>query len=416
MTKEYNATILTIGDEILIGQIVDSNSAWLADKLYHLGFNIVETRSIGDAPDQIKQTLEELINKNALIVITGGLGPTSDDRTKEVLNDFFGGNLIEDKEVLNDIKEFVKKRKGNVLLTENNIAQALVSDNAIILRNPIGTAPGQLFKKNNCVAISLPGVPFEMKSIFETRIFEQLRNEFQLIEKSYKTFHVTGFAESELSNTLSNWEASLPHTIKLAYLPSPGVIRLRLSDSTNNTQLLDIAIEDLKKILGNNIVAEGKEKVEQALGNLLKTNKLTISIAESCTGGLIAHRFTSLAGASVYFKGSITAYSNEAKANVLSVDSTLLEQYGAVSEPVARQMAIGAANVFKTDIAISTTGIAGPDGGSIEKPVGTLWIGIYIKGEVYTYHYHFTHNRNINIERSATVAMYKAIEHINNAK
>lgn len=413
MTKEYNATIVTIGDEILIGQIIDSNSAWLADKLFHIGFIINEIRSISDTPQQIEQTLEELTLKNDLVVLTGGLGPTSDDRTKEVLNNFFGGTLITDKEVLNDIKEFVKKRNGSVLLTENNYAQALVSDNATVLRNPIGTAPGQLFKANNCIVISLPGVPFEMKSIYNSHLIEYLQSNFQLCQNSYRTLHITGYSESELSNRLSQWETQQPDTIKLAYLPSPGVIRLRVSEITRNTSQLEISLAGLKTIIGKNIVTEGKEKVEQNLGKLLITKQLTISVAESCTGGLMAHKFTSVKGSSAYFKGSITAYSNDAKAKLLAVDPLIIDKYGAVSEHVARQMAIGSALAFETDIAISTTGIAGPDGGTPDKPVGTVWIGIYINGEVYTYLYHFTHNRHINIERATTTAMYKAIEHIN---
>lgn len=410
--QHYNASIVTIGDEILIGQIIDSNSAWLADKLFHAGFTITEIRSISDTPNQIKKTLSELSTKNQLIVLTGGLGPTSDDRTKSVLNDFFEGTFITNEEVLSDIKEFVKKRKGSVQLTDNNRAQALVSNNAQVLRNAIGTAPCQVFTKNSCTVVSLPGVPFEMKHLFEHRVIQLLQKQFALTTNSYKTYHVVGFAESKLSNTLTNWESKLPETVSIAYLPSPGVIRLRISETNGNQKLLEPYTEELKEIIGKNIVAEGKEKVEITLGKTCKNKQLTIAIAESCTGGLIAHKLTSIPGSSEYFMGSVTAYSNAAKIALLKVNASIIEKHGAVSEYVAREMAIGAANAFKTKVAIATTGIAGPDGGTPEKPVGTVWIAVYYHGEVHAHLFNFTHNRQINIERAATTAMYKTLEMI----
>lgn len=408
----YKASIVTIGDEILIGQIIDSNSAWLADKLFHLGFKISEIRSISDQPSQIKQTLVELTTTNDLILVTGGLGPTNDDRTKEALNDIFGGKMVMNEKVLDDIKRFVVKRRGYLQLSDNNRAQALVSDVSTVLRNTIGTAPAQLFSNNNCITISMPGVPFEMKHLFDNQIIKELENRFEIRPNKYRTLHVIGYPESELSNKISNWESNLPKSIELAYLPSPGVIRLRLSSQLDNTEDINNQIDKLHAIIGDNIIAEGKEKVEHTIGKLLTDNRYSIAVAESCTGGLLAQKFVSVAGASDYFLGSITAYSNEAKHNLLNVKNETLERYGAVSKETAIEMAENVAKQFNSNLAISTTGIAGPSGGTPEKPVGTVWIGIYINGEVDAIHFLFTHNRTVIMERSATVAMYEMIKRI----
>jgi nicotinamide-nucleotide amidase len=410
---QYKASIITIGDEILIGQIIDSNSAWLADKLFHIGFKTCEIRSISDQPEQIKNTLAELSKENDLVIITGGLGPTSDDRTKEALNDFFGGEMYINKEVLEDIKQFIIKRKGYLKLSENNHAQALVSNRSKVLRNPVGTAPIQLFKHNNSIIVSMPGVPFEMKHVFEKSVIPELNIHFELHHNTYRTLHVIGYPESELANKLKPWEEDLPDDVELAYLPSPGVIRLRLSNKGGYDEVINKQADKLYNILGNSIVAEGKEKVEYTLGKLLKNKGFSISVAESCTGGMLAQRIVSVAGASAYFHGGVTAYSNEAKHALLKVKNETLEKYGAVSKKVAIEMVKGAAFVFKTDIAISTTGIAGPEGGTNEKPVGTVWIGIYIDGEVHTKHFLFTHNRMVTMERTATVAMYELIKLLN---
>ncbi len=409
MTK-HTATIVTIGDEILIGQIIDSNSAWLADKLFHGGFEVNEIRSISDDPEQIKQTLEDIIPNTDLVLMTGGLGPTNDDKTKEALNDYFGGKLIMNNEVLDDIKKFIVEKRGYLSLTENNRAQALVSDNSKVLRNPVGTAPVQIFTHGSTKIISMPGVPFEMKHLFNKIIFPELKKEFDLSANTYRTYHVVGYPESELSNTLHDWESNLEKSLKLAYLPSPGVIRLRLSDERNNIEILDKQAEKLTQLLGKSIVAEGKEKVEHSLGKILSNKKLSISTAESCTGGLIAHRIASVPGASNYFKGGITAYSNEVKENQLKVNTQTLHTYGAVSEQTAKEMATGVAQLLQTDIGLATTGIAGPTGGTPEKPIGTLWTAIYIKGEVYSRHFQFTHGRMVNIERASTVTMYELLK------
>jgi nicotinamide-nucleotide amidase len=407
--NKIKASIVTIGDELLIGQIIDNNSAWLADKLFHAGLTVQEIRSISDDPEQLEATLSELIAKNEVLILTGGLGPTSDDKTVETLNRFFGGELITNEDVLADIKSFVEKRRGFVNLTPNNRAQALVSTKAKVLRNPIGTAPSQVFEQNNCIVISLPGVPFEMKKIFEDLVLPLLNQQFELQASSYETLHVIGYAESELSTILAPWEAKMAPTMKIAYLPSPGIIRLRLSEDYQNTEILQLHLAELRQILGKNIVGSGKERVEYALSKILISNNLTIATAESCTGGSIGSRITSIAGASEIFKGGITAYSNEAKIALLKVESEDIAQYGAVSKQVACAMAKGAAQVLNTDIAVSTTGIAGPGGGTPEKPVGTVWIGVYVNGEVEAKKYKFTHSRQVNIERTATIAMYEVL-------
>lgn len=406
------ASIITIGDEILIGQIVDSNSAYLADRLFHIGFRTQEIRSISDQTNQIKATLNDIIKQNNLILITGGLGPTNDDRTKEALNEFFGGTMVIDENVLEDIKQFIIKRRGFLQLSDNNRAQAYVSNNSTVIRNPVGTAPVQVFRKNDCIIISMPGVPFEMKHIFEEKIIPDLKKRFNLTQNYYRTLHVVGYPESELANKLKQWEDKLPKSIELAYLPSPGVIRLRLTTLNNDHLETDNQIKTLRLILGNSIVAEGKEKVEYTLGKILSEKGYTIAVAESCTGGLLAQRIVSVAGASDYFTGSITAYSNDAKANLLNVKKETLINFGAVSEETAIEMAENVAKLFHTNLAISTTGIAGPTGGTPEKPVGTVWIGIYINGEVYARRFNFTHNRTVTMERSATVAMYEMVKNI----
>jgi nicotinamide-nucleotide amidase len=408
----YKASIITIGDEILIGQIIDSNSAWLADRLFHIGFKISEIRSISDQPEQIKDTLAELTSKNNLVIVTGGLGPTNDDRTKEALNDFFGGKMVMNDEVLEDIKNFIIKRRGYLQLSDNNRAQALVSDVSVVLRNAIGTAPAQLFNYNNCITISMPGVPFEMKHLFDNQIIKEIEKRFEIRSNMYRTLHVIGYPESELANKLKDWESNLPESIELAYLPSPGVIRLRLSSQISNTDDINNQINKLNQIIGDNIIAEGKEKVEHTIGKLLSDKEYSISVAESCTGGLLAQKFVSVAGASDYFMGGITAYSNEAKQNLLNVKSETLKSFGAVSKETAIEMARNTAQLFKTDLAISTTGIAGPTGGTSEKPVGTVWIGFYVNGEVDALHFLFTHNRTVIMDRTATVAMYEMIKRL----
>ncbi len=407
---KHKASIITIGDEILIGQITDTNSTWLADKLYHSGFEVNEIRSIKDKNEDIQKTLKDVIPKNNLVIITGGLGPTNDDITKVALNDYFGGQLVMNEEVLDDIKDFIVQKRGYLSLTENNRAQALVSDKCRVLRNPVGTAPVQLFTKNNTLIISLPGVPFEMKHLFNKIILPDLKKSFNLSENTYRTYHIVGYPESELANTLNDWESDLEESIKVAYLPSPGVIRLRISEENNRIDILNKQAAKLSGILGKSIVAQGKEKVEYTLGKILTNSKMSISTAESCTGGLMAHRISSVAGASEYFKGGITAYSNEVKENQLKVNGETLKRYGAVSKQTAEEMAIGAAKLLSTDISLATTGIAGPTGGTPEKPVGTLWVAIYIKGEVYTNHFRFTHDRSVNIERAATVTMYELLK------
>ncbi len=407
---QYTASIITIGDEILIGQILDSNSAWLADYLFHAGFDVKEIRSISDQPEHIRQTIDDAIAATDLVLLTGGLGPTNDDRTKFALNEYFNGEMVLNEAVLDDIKAFIVKKRGYLKLSENNKAQALVSNKAQVIRNPIGTAPIQLFKQGKTVIVSMPGVPFEMKYVFEHKVMAELHNHFDLEAHVYRTFHVVGYPESELATILDQWEQNLPESLELAYLPSPGVIRLRLKDRLNHKDNITLQAKKLYDILGSQILAEGKEKIEYKLGKILKESYKTIAVAESCTGGSLGHRITSVAGASAYFKGGITAYSNEAKKQLLGVSPSTLKEHGAVSADVAKEMAIGAAKAFNANYAISTTGIAGPDGGTEAKPVGTVWIGLYLDGEVYAQSFLFTHDRMVNMERTATVAMYNMID------
>jgi nicotinamide-nucleotide amidase len=401
------ADILTIGDELLIGQVIDTNSKWIAEQLNAIGFTIRQITSIGDDKEQIVNTLDSIINKTDLVIITGGLGPTDDDLTKPTLAKYFNTELVIDNEVLLDIENFVKA-KGGASLNERNKKQAEVPKNCVVIRNKYGTAPGMLFKKENRILISLPGVPFEMKEMMINGVIPLLLSEFKLPAVIHKNILTIGFAESSLAETINEWERDLPKNIKLAYLPSPERIRLRLSMITENKEtgelVINEQIEKLKPIIGNSIYGYGDMFLEEVIGKLLSERNLTLSTAESCTGGYLAGLITSIPGSSKYFKGGTIAYSNEIKQNELSVPKELIDKFGAVSEEVVVDMANNQRILFETDFAIAVSGIAGPDGGTEEKPVGTVWIAVASKDEIRTKKYNFGHLRDINIRLSCSRA------------
>ncbi|MRT94217.1 competence/damage-inducible protein A [Ancylomarina sp. 16SWW S1-10-2] len=404
------AEIITIGDEILIGQIVDTNSAWMATELNKIGVSVNRITSISDTKDAIISSMEEAMSRVDVILMTGGLGPTNDDITKKTLSDYFGCELVQDEGLYAKIEERLSGYK--IGMNTLNADQALVPRGARIIPNDFGTAACMWFTKNNKHVISMPGVPFEMKNIMKFQILPKISAEFNCPHILHQTVMVQGIGESVLAVKLQDWEANLPSVVKLAYLPSPGVVRLRLSligdDENELKAIVETQLLGLKALLGDHIFAFDDEKIEHVIANLLLDRKMTVSTAESCTGGNMAHIFTSMAGSSAYFKGSVVAYSNEVKANVLGVNPASLEEFGAVSQQVVEQMATGACKVLGTDYSIATSGIAGPDGGTEEKPVGTVWIAVAFKGGVVSEKFAFSKERSRNI-RVASLAGFNML-------
>ena len=372
------ATIVTIGDEILIGQILDTNSRYISRALNAHGIVVAERTSIGDNRAQIVETLDRALAQSEVVIITGGLGPTKDDITKHTLCDYFGSTLRYNEVEAEHIRTLLAAR--NVAFNELNRGQAMVPECCTVLHNAHGTAPGMWFEKNGCVVISLPGVPFEMQHLIDEEVMPRLKAHFELREIVHRTMITFGIAESILAERIAAWEDALPDYIHLAYLPAPNVVRLRLSayevEGKKVREEIDDLFEKLRSIIPDNIAGFEEASVEELVHNILIKRHKTLAVAESCTGGAIASKFTAQAGASTYFLCGVVSYSNESKSNVLGVLMSDITQYGAVSEQVAKAMAQGARVVSGADFAISTTGIAGPTGGSPEKPVGTVWIGV----------------------------------------
>ncbi|MBR5105845.1 MAG: competence/damage-inducible protein A [Alistipes sp.] len=372
------ATIITIGDEILIGQILDTNSRYISQALNTHGIVVAERTSIGDDRTQIVETLDRALSQSEIVIITGGLGPTKDDITKHTLCDYFGSTLYYNETEAEHIRTMLEAR--NIAFNELNRGQAMVPECCTVLHNAHGTAPGMWFERAGRVAISLPGVPFEMQHLINDEVMPRLKTRFELREIVHRTMITFGIAESSLAEKIEKWEEALPDYLHLAYLPAPNVVRLRLSayeiDGKEVRQEIDFLFEKLREIIPNNIAGFEEASVEELVHNILINRGLKLAVAESCTGGVIASKFTAQAGASAYFQCGVVSYSNESKNEVLGVPMADIEQYGAVSESVAKAMAQGVRAISSADFAISTTGIAGPTGGSAEKPVGTVWIGI----------------------------------------
>ena len=372
------ATIVTIGDEILIGQILDTNSRYISQALNTHGIVVAERTSIGDDRTQIVETLDRALSQSEIVIITGGLGPTKDDITKHTLCDYFGSTLYYNETEAEHIRTMLEAR--NIAFNELNRGQAMVPECCTVLHNAHGTAPGMWFERAGRVVISLPGVPFEMQHLINDEVMPRLKTRFELREIVHRTMITFGIAESILAEKIEKWEEALPDYLHLAYLPAPNVVRLRLSayeiDGKEVRQEIDFLFEKLREIIPNNIAGFEEASVEELIHNILINRGLKLAVAESCTGGVIASKFTAQAGASAYFQCGVVSYSNESKNEVLGVPMADIEQYGAVSESVAKAMAQGVRAISSADFAISTTGIAGPTGGSAEKPVGTVWIGI----------------------------------------
>lgn len=372
------ATIITIGDEILIGQILDTNSRYISRALNTHGIVVAERTSIGDNRQQIVDTLDRALSQSEVVIITGGLGPTKDDITKHTLCDYFGSTLCYDKIEAEHIRTMLERR--NIAFNELNRSQAMVPECCTVLHNAHGTAPGMWFEREGRVVVSLPGVPFEMQHLIDDEVIPRLCKRFELREIVHRTMITFGIAESILAEKIASWEDALPDHIHLAYLPAPNVVRLRLSayevEGKEVSREIDMLFEKLRTIIPDNIAGFEDASVEELVHNILINRGQTLAVAESCTGGTIASKFTAQAGASAYFLCGVVSYSNESKCNVLGVPMSDIEQHGAVSEEVAKAMAQGAKVISGSNFAISTTGIAGPTGGSKEKPVGTVWIGV----------------------------------------
>ena len=410
------ATIVTIGDEILIGQIVDTNSSYIAKALDKIGIATHEMLSISDDKEHILNTFQKLQNEVEVVIITGGLGPTKDDITKKTFCDYFEDTLIEDEAVLIHVKEIIEgfyKRP----ITQINREQALVPTKAKVLFNKAGTAPGMWMEKENTVFISLPGVPFEMKYLIDNEVIPNLVQKFERPYIVHQTIMTYGRGESLIAEQIEAWEDNLPEFIKLAYLPSPGKVRLRLTARGNDkeilqneikkqVQLLDLLIHEI--IVGYN----EDEPIEVVLGKILTENKLTLATAESCTGGKIAALMTAIPGASNYFKGSVVSYATQTKIDVLGVSKEVIDKYGVVSAEVAKEMALGVQKLTKSDYAIATTGNAGPLKGDADAELGEVFIAISSPNDVFVEEFNFGQPREKVIDRAVSKALeliYKEI-------
>ncbi|MCE2935034.1 MAG: competence/damage-inducible protein A [Cyclobacteriaceae bacterium] len=404
------AELLTIGDEILYGQIVDTNSQWMSSVLSEAGIRVIRKTSVGDREDEILTALAEAEQRADVILITGGLGPTNDDLTKPCLVKYFNSRLTMNEEALAEVTAFFKSRGRE--LTELNRQQAALPANCTKITNALGTAPGMWFHERGRVFVSMPGVPHEMKRMMKETIIPKLQQTFSLPVIHHLMIRTVGIGESFLADKIKPWEKKLPPHIKLAYLPSLGEVKLRLTGTGSSKEVLQQETEKLAKELeplaGEYIYGYGGDPLEVVIGQLLRSRKLTLSIAESCTGGYLSHLITSVPGSSDYFLGSMIPYAYEIKMRQLGVKPETLEKYGAVSEPTIHEMANIVRAKFNTDIGVATSGIAGPGGATLEKPVGQIWIAYSDKHKTVTRKLQISNDRMINI-RMASMAVLNLI-------
>lgn len=403
------AAIITIGDEILIGQIVDTNSAFIAKSLDRIGVEVYEMASISDNKQHILDTFLKFQNKVDLVVITGGLGPTKDDITKKTFCDYFEDELIVDPVVLAHVTKLIEGFYKRTI-TQINKDQALVPSKCTVLHNEVGTAPGMWVKKENTVFISLPGVPFEMKYLVENEIIPKVVREYQRPYILHKTIMTYGMGESAVAEQIEDWENNLPDFIKLAYLPAPGSVRLRLSARGVDKELLENSIEtnvsSLLKIIGDIVVGfDDEDTLETVVGRLLIQQNKTISTAESCTGGMLAQLFTSVSGASNYFKGSVVSYATETKIAVLGLSEDVIKKHSVVSAAVAKEMAVNVQKLMNTDYVIATTGNAGPNKGDSDAELGSVFIALATPTEVIVEEFNFGQPREKVIDRAVKKGM-----------
>ncbi|MBR2649125.1 MAG: competence/damage-inducible protein A [Sediminibacterium sp.] len=408
LTQKTYASIITIGDELLIGQVIDTNSAWLAQELNKIGVIVKHRVAVGDVWDDIWQALDDESKQASIVLITGGLGPTADDITKPLLCQYFKGNMVVHQPTLDHITyifEHILKRP----MIERNAKQAEVPDVCTVLKNERGTAPGMLFTKDNTVFIAMPGVPHEMKWITNNHVIPYIQTHFQTGAVAHRTLLTAGIGESFLAELIKDFEESLPQQIKLAYLPNYGMVRLRLTgwmeDKLALDELLDSLFNKLKIKVQDYLVIDEDQPMEVAVGKLLVAKKQTVATAESCTGGYIAHLLSIHPGSSVFFKGSIVSYANEIKGTLLGVPKEIMETVGVVSEPTVIQMAKAARISLNTDYAIAVSGIMGPGGATNEKPVGLVWVAVANAEKVIAQSFNFRFDRRRNIELTATNAL-----------
>lgn len=401
------ASIITIGDELLIGQVVDTNSAWMGSELNKNGIWVAHRVAVGDVREDIWQALDDEFKRSQLIFITGGLGPTADDITKPLLCEYFGGKLVVDPGALDNVKNIFTRLQRPMI--DRNLQQAEVPDTCTVIPNRRGTAPGMWFEKEGRIFVSMPGVPHEMKGMMTDTVIPNIRSRFRLPFIAHRTLLTAGIGESFLAEHIKTFEENLPPAIRLAYLPNYGMVRLRLTiqgeDPGASTKILQSNFDILKELAAEWMVADEDIPIQQAIGNLLKTRNMTLGTAESCTGGYIAHLITSIPGASEYFNGSIVSYTNEIKTNLLHVPPATLATDGAVSQATVEAMVKGALEQLGADYVIATSGIMGPGGGSPEKPVGTVWIAVGDHQNIAAQKFSFRFDRGRNIELAATNAL-----------
>ena len=402
------ASIITIGDELLIGQVIDTNSAWMAQELNKIGIWVRHRLAVGDVWDDIWKALDEESAQSQIILITGGLGPTADDITKPLLNEYFGGRLVVDEGALANVKHIFEKVLQRPMI-ERNLRQAEVPDVCRVIQNKRGTAPGMWFEKDHKIFVSMPGVPNEMKGMMADAVLPALREKFRLPFIAHRTLLTAGIGESFLADHISDFETALPSYIKLAYLPNYGMVRLRLTIQGEDPLAMEKELQEqfdrMRQLTAQWMVIDEDLTLQEALGKVLKARGKTVGTAESCTGGYIAHLITSIPGSSQYFKGSVVSYANEVKQQVLGVSTSTLEKAGAVSEETVREMAAGALAALDTDYMVVTSGIMGPDGGSPEKPVGTAWVAVANRQRIEAQRFWFRFDRQRNIELTATNAL-----------
>lgn len=415
MSREITATIISIGDELLIGQTINTNAGWLGERLGLIGIRPKRVLTIGDEREEILDALAA--STTDVVLITGGLGPTKDDITKHTLCAFFGTHLVRHAEIEARIVEFFESLGRDPL--EANRAQADLPANCTVIPNDRGTASGMLFDRDGRIFVSMPGVPGEMKKMMVAHVLPLLQEKFHPPTILHRTILTTGLGESHLAQRIEAWEDSLAaDRIKLAYLPSPGLVKLRLStyadaDASGAKERVDRKVEELRALIPELIFGEGTERLPSVIGRSLKERGETLSLAESCTGGYVSHLITSVPGSSAYYTGGVVSYANAVKMEELGIPSDMLELNGAVSQPVVEKMATGVREALRTDWSIALSGVAGPDGGTPDKPVGTVWIAVAGPDGVRSMKGHFPGTRALVIERSALAALDQLRKRLN---
>ena len=405
--SNIKASIITIGDELLIGQTIDTNSAWIAQRLNDLGIDVIRRVAVGDLKNAIREALDEELTKAEIILITGGLGPTADDITKPFLCEYFGAKMIVNEQVLQHLKDIFTKRNRPFL--ERNLKQAEVPDNCTVLFNKMGTAPGMWFEKDGKVIVSMPGVPFEMMGIMEEEVIPRFQKRYISDALIHRSIMTAGEGESYIANKIEDLENALPGHIRLAYLPGYGSVKLRLTGRSNDElrliKELELRQEEIANRLSDIVIAMDDFPLEYSLGKYFVEKQITLGLAESCTGGFIAHHLTQVMGSAGYFNGSIVCYQESVKENVLGVKRKTLDEYGAVSEETAVEMAKGALKVLGSDYALSVTGLLSAGGESDRVPVGTVWMAVASKDDVKTKHFRFHYDRPRNKEMAVQMGM-----------